>query len=281
MAAGIIAAMLPTMVTVVIPCFNAAAHLPAAVESVLAQGDIGVEIVLVDDCSTDETAEVARALAGCHSNIALVSHAVNAGPGPARNSGLRRAQSGHVCFLDADDRYLPGFFTAALRHFRENPRLSVVVAGVELVDCPHEYDDLHYAGAVNFMPSNKMLRRSTVELIGGFSEDPTFRTGMGGEDGAFFQVLMKYFTGVFEPTRYCRHYVGPNSHFSRFVRRTRVEDGKLVFVELEPIEKSGALTAAILRFEQQFLRRCAALRDSSVFPELTKPGFKPGLRAPA
>ena len=272
--------MLPTMVTTVIPCFNATATLEAAVDSVLAQGDVGVKLVLVDDCSSDGTLRLCQALAERHANIAVVAHAANAGPGPARNSGMRRVKSEFVCFLDADDSYASGFFAAALKRFRENPAISAVLSGVELVDCPHEVHPLHVAGAVNFMPSNKMLRRSTVELIGGFPEDTTLRTGMGGEDGVFFQVLQKYFLSGFEPEKFCRYYVGANSHFSRFVRRTRIENGKLVFVELEPIETSGELTAVALEFERRFLERCRALRLSTVFPELTPQGFRPGTIGP-
>ncbi len=272
--------MLPTTVTVVIPCFNAAKTLAAAVESVLAQGDIGVEVILVDDCSTDDTASLARALSERHANVSMLRHAVNSGPGPARNTGLRRAKSEFICFLDADDTYVPGFFAVALRHFRQNAAISAVLTGVELVDCPHEAHALHVSGAVNFMPSNKMLRRSTVELMGGFPEDAVFRTGMAGEDGVFFQLLMKYFQSFLEPNKFCRYYVGPSSHFSRFVRRTRVVNGKLEFVELEEIEKSGALTATALEFERRFLERCRAIRNSSVFPELAQPGFRPGLIGP-
>ncbi len=269
--------MLPTIVTVVIPCFNAARTLAGAVDSVLAQGDIGVDVVLVDDASTDETPALGRALAERYANVSLVGHAVNSGPGPARNTGLRRVRSEFVCFLDADDSYVEGFFAAALRRFRERPAISAVVTGIELVDCPHEVHALHVSGAINFMPSNKMLRRSTVELIGGFPGDAVFRTGMAGEDGVFFQILGKYFQSFFEPAKLCRYYVGPNSHFSRFVRRTRVVNGKLEFVELEEIEKSGALTATALEFERRFLERCRAVRNSTVFPELAPPGFRPGL----
>ncbi len=272
--------MLPTIVTVVIPCFNAAKTLTAAVESVLAQGDIGVEVILVDDCSTDDTAALARALSERHANVSMLGHAVNAGPGPARNTGLRRARSEFVCFLDADDTYVPGFFAAGLRRFREHPMISAVSTGIELVDCPQEVHDLHIAGAINFMPSNKMLRRATFELIGGFPEDAVFRTGMGGEDGVFFQVLLKYFQSFFEPAKLLRHHVGANSHFIRFVRRTRVVNGKLEFVELEEIEKSGALTATALEFERRFLERCRAIRNSVVFPELAPPGFRPSLIGP-
>jgi len=272
--------MLPTTVTVVIPCFNATGTLAAAVESVLVQGDIGVEIVLVDDCSNDRTLEIARALAARHSNISVLTHAVNSGPGAARNSGLRHAKTEFVSFLDADDTYLPGFFAAGLRRFREHPTISGVSTGIELVDCPHEVHELHIAGAINFMPSNKLLRRATFELIGGFPEDPVFRTGMGGEDGVFFQLLMKYFQSCFEPAKLLRHRVGVNSHFSRFVRRTRVENGKLEFVELEEIERSGALTATALEFERRFLERCRAIRSSTVFPELAPLGFRPGVILP-
>ena len=269
--------MLPTIVTAVIPCFNAATTLEAAVDSILAQGDIGVEIILVDDCSTDgKTLDLCRALAQRHRNVSVLQHAVNAGPGPARNTGVRRANSEFVCFLDADDTYVPGFFTAALRRFREQPTISGVMTGVELVDCPHEVHPLHVAGAVNFMPSNKMLRRSVIEIIGGFPEDQRFRSGMGGEDGVFFQVLRKYFRSFFEPTKFCRHYVGAHSHFSRFVRRTRAENGKLVFLQLEEFESSGMLDALAAEFERRFLDRCRALCNSTVFPELMPQGFQPG-----
>jgi glycosyltransferase involved in cell wall biosynthesis len=268
-------------VTAVIPCFNAAATLEAAVNSILAQGDIGVAIILVDDCSTDgKTLDLCRALARRHANVSVLQHAVNAGPGPARNTGVRRVTSEFVCFLDADDTYASGFFAATLKRFRENHTVSGVMTGVELIDCPHEVHPLHLAGAVNFMPSNKMLRRSVVEIIGGFPEDQRFRSGMGGEDGVFFQVLQKYFRTFFEPGKFCRHYVGANSHFSRFVHRTRVENGKLVFVELEEFEASGQLNALATEFERRFLDRCRALRNSTVFPELSPPGFRPGAIAP-
>src|SRR5690348_7170917 len=138
--------MLPTMVTAVIPCFNAAATVENAVASMLAQGDIGLQIVLVDDCSTDgKTLDLCRALAARHGNISVLQHAQNAGPGPARNTGLRRATSEFVCFLDADDTYVPGFFAATLRRFRENQTISGVFTGIELVDCPHEVHPVHIA----------------------------------------------------------------------------------------------------------------------------------------
>ena len=81
--------MLPTIVTAVIPCFNATATLEAAVASVLAQGDIGVEIVLVDDCSTDgKTLEMCQALAARHRNVAVLRHIENA----AAQFGARRLE---------------------------------------------------------------------------------------------------------------------------------------------------------------------------------------------
>jgi hypothetical protein len=53
-----------------------------------------------------------------------------------------------------------------------------------------------------------------------------------------------------------------------------------VFVDLEPIESSGALTATILEFEKRFLERCRAIRNSTALPELVQPRFRPGVVGP-
>lgn len=88
-------------VSVVIPAFNAAAHIAATIRSVVAQASPPLEIVVVDDGSTDDTARVAREA----SPLVKCLTQANAGVAAARNAGIRAATGSHVAFLDADDRW--------------------------------------------------------------------------------------------------------------------------------------------------------------------------------
>jgi len=94
----------------VIPAFNAEPYLAEAIQSVLAQGIPGIQVVVVDDGSTDGTAEVA---AGFGAQVALIRQP-NAGIGAARNAGVERAVGNFLAFLDADDVWPAGSLASRL-----------------------------------------------------------------------------------------------------------------------------------------------------------------------
>lgn len=114
--------------SVIIPAYNYGEFLPEAVQSVLRQPGDDFEIIIVDDGSTDQTPEVAQALARGSERIRYLCQE-NAGPGAARNHGVRSARGLFCLFLDADDRLLAGaletFRTALVRH----PDVGMVLAG--------------------------------------------------------------------------------------------------------------------------------------------------------
>src|SRR5690349_5838732 len=91
------------LISVVIPSYNAAAFVADGVESVFAQSYAPIEVIVVDDGSTDETA---AALAPYLDRIRYVRQD-NAGPARARNRGLQEARGQWIAFLDADDRWQP------------------------------------------------------------------------------------------------------------------------------------------------------------------------------
>ncbi len=95
--------------SVIIPAFNAGSLLAEAVASVAAFLHDDVEVIVVDDGSTDGSAEVVATMRGV---VALRQE--NQGPGAARNTGLAAARGEHVAFLDADDAWLPGRVDALL-----------------------------------------------------------------------------------------------------------------------------------------------------------------------
>jgi glycosyltransferase involved in cell wall biosynthesis len=98
-------------ISVIIPLYNKAGTVARAVESVLAQADCTVEVVIVDDGSTDHPEQ---ALTPYLDRVRLIRQA-NAGPSAARNRGVSASRSSVLAFLDADDEFLPGCLAAHLR----------------------------------------------------------------------------------------------------------------------------------------------------------------------
>ena len=103
--------------SIIIPVYNTEAWLEKCVLSCLG-GDS--EILLVDDGSTDGSGALARKLAGEHPGITVLSQE-NAGPGAARNAGLRMARGEYIWFVDSDDTLEPGAVEWACRTVREHP----------------------------------------------------------------------------------------------------------------------------------------------------------------
>jgi succinoglycan biosynthesis protein ExoO len=99
-------------VSVVVPAYNAEAHLERAVDSVLAQTLRPTQVVLVDDASTDGTLAVMSALAARHPEVVVLPLPENAGPGHARNRGFDIATGDWIAVHDADDTASPGRFAA-------------------------------------------------------------------------------------------------------------------------------------------------------------------------
>ena len=98
------------MISVVIPLYNKEAIIKKSIESVLTQDYDDFEVVVVNDGSTDRSAEIVKSISD--SRITLIEQK-NGGPGNARNTGVKNANGEWILFLDADDELLPG----ALKHF--------------------------------------------------------------------------------------------------------------------------------------------------------------------
>jgi glycosyltransferase involved in cell wall biosynthesis len=95
-------------VSVIIPCYNAERYVCATIETVFAQGEPDIEIIVVDDGSKDRSVELVRA---AFPTVRVVEQP-NQGVAAARNHGLRLATGEWIAFLDADDIWLPGKLAA-------------------------------------------------------------------------------------------------------------------------------------------------------------------------
>ena len=114
------------LLSVVIPAWNRAQLVCDAVTSALAQRDGEVEVIVVDDASTDTTAAVLEREFGRRIQLLRLEH--RRGPGGARNAGARLATGEFVAFLDSDDVWLPGKLAAELEVFARFRDASVVVS---------------------------------------------------------------------------------------------------------------------------------------------------------
>jgi glycosyltransferase involved in cell wall biosynthesis len=165
-------------VSVVIPCFKQARFLAAAIESALKQTVGGVQVIVVDDGSPDDTAEVAMRFGD---RITFIDQ-VNSGVGAARNAGFARATGEFVIFLDADDCLLPEFAATHLAAMKQQNG-DVTCSGWRQVDAEDKV--LHLFDAPSFapdafhalLPTNLcpplcyMFKRSSVAAVGAFDPD--------------------------------------------------------------------------------------------------------------
>lgn len=113
--------------SVVIPCFNYGHFLEATIESVLEQGRNDVEIILVDDASTDNTPQVA---ARFQQRITYIRNEQNQGAGGAWRTGIAKTSGTYVLKLDADDKLLPGHFDRVSSAFETDDQIGFVATSV-------------------------------------------------------------------------------------------------------------------------------------------------------
>lgn len=167
------------VVSVVIPCYRQALFLPEAIESALAQTHLRTAVVVVDDGSPDETAEVV----GRYPEVKCVRQE-NRGLAGARNAGFQASEGEYIIFLDADDRLTSNAVEAHLECFATNPEAGFVVGDIDHIRPDGSYDGSprwpllekdfyeellrvnHVANTIAVM-----FRRSVLDHVGGFKAD--------------------------------------------------------------------------------------------------------------
>ena len=120
--------ILNPLISVVIPTYNYGKRLPKAVNSVIPQLSSQVELLIVDDGSTDETGQVVSDLQKIHPNVFQYIRKENGGAASARNCGIENSQGKFLLFLDADDELEGQALQVLIRHISECPETQVVIA---------------------------------------------------------------------------------------------------------------------------------------------------------
>jgi hypothetical protein len=187
--------------SIVIPCYNGAAHLRAAIESCLAQTAADLEVIVVDDGSTDRSGAIASDAAAVDTRVRTIAQA-NAGVGAARNAGLAAAVGEFVNFLDADDLLDPEKLERQGAVLADDDRIGIVLCDGVVIDedgrptgralvNPRRFEgpallfDVLFSGG-QFPPLVPLLRRSLANSAGGFTTD---RALAGWADTAFWMKV--------------------------------------------------------------------------------------------
>jgi glycosyltransferase involved in cell wall biosynthesis len=105
------------LVSVIIPTYNRADLVRRAIGSVLAQSYANFEVIVIDNASSDKTAEVVDSIVDAR--LKFIRHDVNKGPAASRNTGLRNSRGDYITFLDSDDEWLPQKLACQLDVFKE------------------------------------------------------------------------------------------------------------------------------------------------------------------
>jgi glycosyltransferase involved in cell wall biosynthesis len=168
-------------VSAIIPVFDGASFLPDAVGSVLAQDYPAIEIIVVDDGSTDDIAGVVARLPVA---VRYLRQA-NAGPAAARNRGIAAATGDHLAFLDVDDLWPEGNLHRLVDLMVERPELDVVHGAGRILQRDPASGRWEFEGPGNapflFSIDAALFRRRAFERVGLF--DPELRFG---EDADWF-----------------------------------------------------------------------------------------------
>ncbi|HEX5443717.1 MAG TPA: glycosyltransferase family A protein [Pirellulales bacterium] len=251
------------LISVVIPCFNGAAHLEECLASVRRQG-VDCEIILVDDGSTDASVERATAWMRSHAPNLLLVCQHNQGPAAARNTGLRLAQGEYVGFLDIDDQYADGFLAEALARLQAEPELVAAYCRIELVDAHRPVQPWHLSAIEHSTPGNLIVRTEAARSLGGFPTDRAFRGAAGGEDHVFRSQVYRLGKVATIERPLLKHRVRRGSHFDLFLDRAVWRDGKLTATHFTAEELDGSFQRAVRAYETAVLARQVAQRRQTL-----------------
>lgn len=189
--------------TVIVCSWNRAHLLPRAFDSLLAQTEFDWEVVVIDDASDDNTAEVVQKYEAELPAVLLIHHPIQRGTAAARNSGITHANGKYVTFLDSDDAYTPTHLKLRRRFLQAHPSVQFLHGGVTVVGDPFVIDKDNPKAKILVadcvVGGTFVIRRDVFNTVGLFNEELNY-----ADDADFYAraVAKGIQTGVISDATY-------------------------------------------------------------------------------
>lgn len=286
--------------SVIVPMFNAERHVRETLESLAAQSMMDFEVIVIDDGSTDRSAEIVEAFAARDERFSIVAGPATGSAGAARNVGLDIAQGQYLAFLDADDLFAPSMLQKLFAKAQTDEADVVLTGFRHLDDATGTQTPQSWALRVQDLPEQTPFTPQTIADHVFYITNPSnwnklFRKAFVDEQGLRFQTLRRandaYFTFValakaqrlsYVPEDLVLYRIGNSTSLQGSIHETPLEfveaisaihgalraddlDGvySRAFINLVATMSLGALTRA--RTASAFLQTYSAIRDS-LFP---------------
>ena len=257
------------LISVIVPVYNVEKYLRRCIDSILAQTYSNLEIILVDDGSTDNCGKICDDYSKIDSRIKVI-HQDNSGVSSARNAGLKSSTGQYITFIDSDDYVDMAYIKTMANHMTEE--VDIVVAGFKQFDENHNQINLlpvinpglqkidnnfdFNNNPTNLMICSKLFKTRVIREL-------TFNSNIYlGEDSLFCVQAFINSSAIIYIADYSYNYIRYNSSLSRGVmsehKYTLIEAWKMI-MELFPRESLSRRTSAI-----KYISFCYYLYGSSV-----------------
>ncbi len=184
--------MIPGLISIIVPCYNQGIYLKETIQSALASSYRPIEILLINDGSTDNSLQLAQELEAQHPEVRVLDQA-NGGVTKARNTGIAAAQGEYILPVDGDDLIAATYIEQGLAILSSRPEVKVVYCQAEkfteTTRKPWKLKNfsLQQLAKDNMIFVSALFRKTDALAVGGFSEDMQ----LGREDWEFWIKLLK------------------------------------------------------------------------------------------
>ena len=198
--------------TVIIPLYNKEMYIENAIKSILNQTFTDFELLIINDCSTDKSIEIASKFA--FEKVQIIHHEKNSGLAATRNTGIKKATSNYVTFLDADDLWKPHFLEKIFHLIQNFPDARIFGTNYEeiwgkTIKNPHngsEFLSEDFTGYINFFKINikqgiynhgsVCIHKEVYENVGYYNEKINFSEDLDFNSRANYHYKLAYDNSV-------------------------------------------------------------------------------------